>query len=306
MSFGSIFHLFLNIDCPVFINISFSGTIRNDHLGVYRIFTPNKKKFLITTQFEPHFSTLCFPCIVDYSFRCCYALSITVEQTLQVLFCMPVQTIALDFTSSSKKSAIQLHTYSFTDTPSIPAYLLAFSIGNFSTEKKQYKSSFSETSHNIDLTCYVPNQFYSSIESKQIFSTVLEASTHSLIELEKYFKMGFMFDKLDFLIVPEMLLSGMENWTLCFLHVIPGKFEPFSLQKSLFHEITHQWIGNYIGMSFSMKEGIVSYLEDKLSPILFGKSQRIKTPSSKTQQTKWFLSFFSSTYYFILDQQVNY
>jgi aminopeptidase N len=83
----------------------------------------------------------------------------------------------------------------------------------------------------------------------------------------------------------------MEHYGCCFLHVQIDNDDLDSVQKDVLHEIAHQWIGNYIGMSLRMKEGIVQHIEKYLAEKLFASDPKkakkkrqggIKTLSSKS------------------------
>jgi aminopeptidase N len=68
----------------------------------------------------------------------------------------------------------------------------------------------------------------------------------------------------------------MEHIGCCFLHVQVENNEMEGVQKDVLHEISHQWIGNFVGMSLKMKEGIVQYLEKVFAEQLFEKSKKKK------------------------------
>jgi aminopeptidase N len=73
----------------------------------------------------------------------------------------------------------------------------------------------------------------------------------------------------------------MEHIGCCFLHVQMDSEDLESVQKDVLHEIAHQWIGNYIGMSLRMKEGIVQHIERHLSEKVF--SSDLKKAKKKRQ-----------------------
>jgi aminopeptidase N len=43
-----------------------------------------------------------------------------------------------------------------------------------------------------------------------------------------------------------------------------------SIQGDVLHEVAHHWVGNLVGMSTKMKEGIVQYIERLFAERLFG------------------------------------
>jgi len=71
-----------------------------------------------------------------------------------------------------------------------------------------------------------------------------------------------------------MQLVGMENYGFCFIHVLESEGLETSLiqlNSSILHEICHQWLGNFVGMSFALKEGLVQHVEKTLKEKVFGK-----------------------------------
>ena len=122
--------------------------------------------------------------------------------------------------------------------------------------------------------------------AKLVAKTILSTAVSTLAALEHYFEVPFMLPKLDFIAVPEMLLVGMEHVGCCFLHIQTSDDEAIdTLEKDTLHEIAHQWIGNFVGMSLKMKEGIVQHLEKTFSEKLFGNDPS-KKPKKKRSQVK--------------------
>ncbi len=119
--------------------------------------------------------------------------------------------------------------------------------------------------------------------TKVISNTMLNASLATLSALEDYFEVGFMLPKLDMIAVPEMLFVGMENHGCCFLHVQSDDDTMDTLAKDILHEIAHHWVGNFVGMSVKMKEGIVQYLEKHLGDKLFAVDSAKKNKKKKQQ-----------------------
>lgn len=270
------------------IGLRYKVVVREDNLGVYKILTPSLQKAnpkdqrspnespLIVTHFEPSFAALCFPCCVDNSVWSSFSLSITVPSSLQVFSCMP-----LSGTSEEKGFT----TFQFLDTPPIPAYLVAFAIGNFFTEENTFTSI---NGKELPLRIIIPRGFYTEAKAKVIAKEMLSSTNITLFKLEKYFDCPYWLPKLDILAVPQMLLCGMENLGLCFLHILPNIEDDLgTTMNDLIHEVAHQWIGNFVGMSLGMKEGLVQHIEKIVSAELF--PQKNKKPlKKKAQQVKTF------------------
>jgi len=276
------------------LGLRYKVSVRDDCLGVYKISTlnttpnknlPNDKSnlatdALIVTHFEPSFAALCFPCITETSVRAPFSLIVTVPMPLQVISCMPLLQ-----ETSEKEDFI---TYQFTETPSIPSYLLAFAIGQFFLEENKFTSI---SGKDVPVRVLVPKSHFAESKAKTIASNLLSASISILYRLEKYFNTSFWAPKLDVIAIPQMLLVGMENHGCCFLHVLPTNDDFSSTKQDLVHELAHQWIGNFVGMPLGMKEGLVQHIEKVIYNELFPQSGVKKAPKKKTtQQVKTFSS----------------
>jgi aminopeptidase N len=55
--------------------------------------------------------------------------------------------------------------------------------------------------------------------TKALQKSIIASSMLILQELENYFQMGYWLPKLDLIIVPQLLFTGMENLGCCFMHV---------------------------------------------------------------------------------------
>lgn len=202
------------------IQISYKGKIREDGLGIYKCLT-NSENILIITHFEPYFASLCFPCLTDVSIRFIYSLCITFYHSKQnekhnnnfnIISCMPL--LKKDYNILSNFSI-----FYFEDTPTIPSYLLAFAIGKFNCIETSF---FSITTKNIPIRLFIPIGFYNSAKENILKEIIMNAIQMSLKSLEQYFDFNFWLPKLDFIVIPYMLLAGMEHIGCCFLHVIPN------------------------------------------------------------------------------------
>ena len=287
------------------IVFSFKGKVRNDQFGIYRCSAPSsassKSKTsssavqpLIATHFEPNFSCLAFPCIVDYSVRSQFTLKISIPSTIkdiQVISNTNCENVTVDG---------QFKHFEFAETPPIASYLVGFTIGVFSIEsivytsmltKRSLDSSYGEEEgpKSFKISIVMPISHYDPNQIKNVTKQLLSATNSSILAMETFFELPFPFEKLDIVCIPDLVFAGMENLNLCFLHLIPNsKDDPntylFSLQSDLLHEICHHWIGNYLGLSIRAKEGVVQFLERHFAEKLFTKTNS-KAPNKKKQAT---------------------
>ena len=112
------------------LNITFDGIINNQMAGFYRSKYTNRNgedDYLTCTQFEALDARRCFPCWDEPAKKACFILSLVVDDHLDVLSNMPIE---------SKQSIInsKKNKYTFQKTPEMSTYLLAFCIGEFTSE----------------------------------------------------------------------------------------------------------------------------------------------------------------------------
>ncbi|PRP89432.1 Arginine/alanine aminopeptidase, overproduction stimulates glycogen accumulation [Planoprotostelium fungivorum] len=269
------------------LNFRFRGTIRTDGLGLYKSQSTSAWT-LLCTHFEPNFASLCFPCIDDASARASFILSIQVPPDMTVHAGMPLK--------HSPSTKNELLSFEFEESPRIPPYLFAFAVGRFIVVEATFSSVCENTlsplggeiSTNIPIRAMVSIDHYNEKMRRDILDRLIIAGSQSLHACEKFLGIPFWLPKIDLLALPVMLLAGMENVGLCFLHV-KEEGDPSealsSAETDVLHEIAHQWVGNLVGMSLRVKEGIVQYIEKQLSEKLFG-SQKKSSGRKKAGQVK--------------------
>lgn len=106
-------------------------------------------------------------------------------------------------------------------------------------------------------------------------------------------------EKLDFVVLTDYPLGGMEHHGLIFLHedlLGPqhGKgtssssslLLPSALTRTMIHELAHHWFGNFVGLPFVLKEGLCLVLEKVIEAQITeggtGQSVVRKVPTQRT------------------------
>jgi len=162
----------------------------------------------------------------------------------------------------------------------------------FESQSQPFVSTFNNSNQKIPVSVFSPKGFYP--RAKETSQIILDAAVASLSVVEKYLDIPFWLPKLDLVVVPNMLFAGMENLGCCFLHVTTtSEGHNSSIQGDVLHEVAHHWVGNLVGMSTKMKEGIVQYIERLFVERLFGSTKKSgrrnshqpKVPSSKSNST---------------------
>lgn len=221
-----------------------------ERLKIYRIkiffrnnFSKNLEGFIQTsvnnslfyyTDLQPYEVTRFIPCFADPKYKATIDMVIKAPNNIDCLFNTKIFSV---------KIIDNYKIIRFTRVPKISIYLIALALGKFI---KQYEESFTSNlnkKHNI----YTVNEKdHELIDYMRV--TIIECMNY----FEKYFDFEYPLDKLDFLIVPNLIPAGTENFGLIFLkdyyYDSKDKTKKFFLDI-LYHEITHQWIGNIVTLS---------------------------------------------------------
>eukprot|EP00667_Euglena_gracilis_P013658 EG_transcript_14098 len=232
--------------------------------GVYQCTYPKAKGPAVMTHFEPAYARSTFPCVDDFSVRPRWTVELQAPASMTVLGNMPLAA-AKDMGKGTK-----LHV--FQETPPMPAYLLAFfaTAAALQVLEGQHPSLDSATT---PVRVHCP-------PGHPEGPTLLSATLRGLQLFEEYFAAPLGLPKLDVVLVPRMMLGGMENWGLIFLNDHDtkaqgkGKKGAEKLVDLLMHELAHQWMGNLVGLPFWAKEGLCCHLEERMGDVVNGRPPR--------------------------------
>ncbi|KAI1726189.1 peptidase family m1 domain-containing protein [Ditylenchus destructor] len=161
----------------------------------------------------------------------------------------------------------------FATTPRMPIYLLAFAIGPWTPLELR-------TNRNMPLTIWVDSEDVLAVHFAANFSPVM------FDRVEEDFGLRYPLNKMDFVVVNNFPVGGMENFGLIVFHsdtillsVAPSVSsasedeqqnlavdrisEQYKIQKIITHEIVHQWFGNLVTMhdfeDLWLSEGFATY-----------------------------------------------
>jgi hypothetical protein len=120
----------------------------------------------------------------------------------------------------------------------------------------------------------------------------LDILEQSVLLLTDFFRCAVPLRKLDLIVLPSMSLGGMENQGIIFLNEAVGGSKKSGatsggdqqiksdIARLIVHEVTHHWLGNWIGLPFSVKEGLCQVLEESIGDVVLGLPMRKRKPAT--------------------------
>ena len=244
------------------LSIVFSGIINDNLRGFYKSkYIINKEeKYLVTTQFEATDARRAFPCFDEPAHKATFEISLIVSSShTAVSNTLPI---------NIKKHSEGYKMVSFSPTPRMSTYLLAFIIGEF-------KYIEGKTKEGVQIRVFTtPNKIHQA-------NFALEVAIKSLEFYNEYFDIPYPMPNLDLIAIPDFEPAGMENWgAITFREssvLIDENNSSLSNKQwvatTIIHELAHQWFGNLVTMHWWtdlwLNEGFASYMEKVCSNEIF-------------------------------------
>ena len=173
-------------------------------------------------------------------------------------------------------------THRFAATQPISTYLIAFAAGPYTTVDRQVAI--------VNGGARVPMRMLVRA------SRAREAETDSLVSMNAvalrwlgdWFRVPYPFGKYDFVLAPAFPFGGMEHPGAVFYNEQsfiyrerPTASQLLGRQATIFHEVAHQWFGDYFTMRWFddlwLKEGFATYMAAKMQAELNPASEPWKT-----------------------------
>lgn len=247
--------------------LSFSGLLDDSQrgLGVFRATERSGTSVAsIATQLEPTYARRVFPCFDEPALKATFNLSIIHPENLTVLAnTKPFQKINI------VESNLVLT--KFVRTPRMSTYLLAFSLGSFTSIERWIK--------NDQLLVRV----FASPDRVRCGELALDVACDSILWMEDYTGIPYPLDKLDIVGVDNLRSAAMENWglityqedALCFDPVYDDWEHEDDIVVTIAHEVAHMWFGNLVTMDWWtelwLNEGFAEYFGYKIAREVYKK-----------------------------------
>ena len=220
--------------------LRFTGILNDKLHGFYRsTFTDadGNDQAIATTQFEATDARRAFPCWDEPEYKAVFGITLVVPEGLfGVSNGAEIRRTKLD------DGAIEI---TFSDTPKMSTYLVAFVVGPFvSTEPVDAGGVPLRVIH-------LPGQ-------ERLARFAVEAGAHYLQWLADYYDIPYQGDKMDLIAIPDFAFGAMENLgavtfresALLVDLETASHGEIKRVSEVIAHELAHMWFGDYVTMKW--------------------------------------------------------
>ena len=219
------------------LEISYKGKFNESLEGLYRVKDGGLNYAF--TQFESISARLAFPGFDEPAFKVPFTISLTVKQDHVAIANTPV--------IKTTELADGLKRLDFQKSKPLPAYLVAFAVGEFDVVKWQDLPANDVRDRPVALTGLATKG-----KGKKL-AYALEHTQEILESLESYFEIPYPYLKLDIIAVPDFSAGAMENaGAITYREQLllldddssPGQKRAYMGVHA--HELAHQWFGNLV------------------------------------------------------------
>ena len=225
------------------------------------------------TLLVPSDANLLFPCFDQPDLKARVRLALTTPLAWRAL--ANGAEIASDTTGA-------LVTHRFRETQRISTYLIAFAAGPWASVTRWVATTTGAAP--VPVSLWTRQSRRAEAES----DTLIEMNARALRWLGDWFGIPYAFDKFDALLAPAFPFGGMEHPGAVFYNEEsfiyrerPTLTQLLGRQATTFHEVAHQWFGDYLTMRWFddlwLKEGFATYMAARMQADLEPTSNAWKT-----------------------------
>ena len=266
------------IDGQNTVTIDFTSSIAPAGASIIRTKDITDGASYLYTLLVPSDANLLFPCFDQPDLKARVSLSLSTVSGWKALGngkLLKVDTIAA-------APDISVQKFHFAETKPISTYLIAFAAGPWATVTREHV--ISEGAGPVPIELWVRASRMKEAES----DTLIALNARALKWLGSWFGIPFPFDKFDALLAPAFPFGGMEHPGAVFYNEEsfiyrerPTVSQLLGRQSTIFHEVAHQWFGDYMTMKWFddlwLKEGFATFMAARMQASLDPSSNAWKT-----------------------------
>ncbi|GFR58996.1 puromycin-sensitive aminopeptidase [Elysia marginata] len=222
------------------LNIKFTGELNDKMKGFYRSkYTLNdQEKYLAVTQFEATDARRAFPCWDEPACKATFDVTLVVPKDRIALSNMPI------ISDKEVEGEENLKEVSYSTTPIMSTYLLAFVVGEFDFVE-------GADSNGVAVKVYTP------VGKSAQGEFALDVAVKTLPFYNNYFGIAYPLPKVDLIAIPDFSAGAMENWGLITYRetalLVDAENSSARIKQWVAlvvgHELAHQWFGNLVTMN---------------------------------------------------------
>ncbi len=242
------------------ITIDFASPIATAGASIIRSRDAADGQEYLYTLLVPSDANLLFPCFDQPDLKAKVSLTVTAPRQWTVLANGAAQNADTSLTTIAQH---------FAETRPISTYLIAFAAGPYATVERA--GVIAAGAPAVPVRMLVRASRLKEAES----DSLIAMNAQALSWLGDWFGVTYPFGKYDFLLAPVFPFGGMEHPGAVFYNEQsfifrerPTISQTLGRQATIFHEVAHQWFGDYVTMRWFddlwLKEGFATYMAAKM------------------------------------------
>ncbi len=255
------------------VEVAFATPVAQAGASIIRNRDATDGNVYLYTLLVPSDANLLFPCFDQPDLKAKVRLSLTTPSAWRVL--ANGAQIGADTTGA-------LVTHRFAETQRLSTYLIAFAAGPWASVTRAVATTTKAAP--VPVSLWMRQSRKAEAES----DTLIEMNARALRWLGDWFGIPYAFDKFDALLAPAFPFGGMEHPGAVFYNEEsfiyrerPTISQLLGRQATTFHEVAHQWFGDYLTMRWFddlwLKEGFATYMAARMQADLEPSSNAWKT-----------------------------
>ncbi|WP_373064002.1 M1 family metallopeptidase [Gemmatimonas sp.] len=255
------------------VEVAFATPVAQAGASIIRNRDATDGNVYLYTLLVPSDANLLFPCFDQPDLKAKVRLSLTTPAAWRAL---------ANGAQIGADTAGALVTHRFAETQRLSTYLIAFAAGPWASVTRAVATTTKAAP--VPVSLWMRQSRKAEAES----DTLIEMNARALRWLGDWFGIPYAFDKFDALLAPAFPFGGMEHPGAVFYNEEsfiyrerPTVSQLLGRQATTFHEVAHQWFGDYLTMRWFddlwLKEGFATYMAARMQADLEPTSNAWKT-----------------------------